>query len=60
MMLAHAVQEKNINSLEAIADRFDLQLAQAYSLLHDQQRRIARLEAPLRFIKKIFSPFFKK
>jgi len=55
-----AVQEKNINSLEAIADRFDLQLAQAYSLLHDQQRRIARLEAPLRFIKKIFSPFFKK
>jgi O-antigen chain-terminating methyltransferase len=54
------VQVNAISSLEAIADRFDMQLAQAYALLQDQQRRITRLETPLRFLKKLFAPFFKK
>lgn len=54
------VQVSAISSLETIADRFDMQLAQAYALLQDQQRRIKRLEAPLRFLKKFFAPFFKK
>ncbi len=59
-MLLDTVHVNNISSLEAMVDRFDMQLAHAYALLQDQQRRVTRLEAPLRFLKKLFAPFFKK
>lgn len=59
-MLLDAVHVNNVSSLEVMVNRFDMQLAEAYALLQDQQRRITRLEAPLRFLKKIFAAFFKK
>jgi O-antigen chain-terminating methyltransferase len=59
-MLLDDAHVNNISSLESMVDRFDMQLAQAYALLQDQQRRVTRLEAPLRFLKKLFAPFFKK
>jgi hypothetical protein len=59
-VLLDAVHVNNISSLEAMVDRFDMQLAQAYALLQDQQRRVTRLETPLRFLKKLFAPLIKK
>jgi SAM-dependent methyltransferase len=59
-MLLDAVHVNNVSSLEVMVNRFDMQLAEAYALLQDQQRRITRLEAPLRFLNKIFAAFFKK
>jgi O-antigen chain-terminating methyltransferase len=58
--ILNVVESKNIDSLESITNRFDLQLAQAYIQIQDQQKRITRLETPLRFLKKILSPFLKK